>query len=154
MVPNLDRIPKWRRDGLTEEQVAKKLGIAYSTFKVYKEKHSALSAALKKGKEELVEELEDSLYKRAMGFEYEETKEEYESGILVKKTLTRKFIAPDVGALVFALKNLRPDKWKNEDRVIVDNTDRKQESTAITATLHALKNGVTKFAEDEEYADE
>jgi len=29
--PNLNRIPKWRRDGLTEKQVAQKLGVAYST---------------------------------------------------------------------------------------------------------------------------
>lgn len=39
------------RKGLTDKQIAKNLGIAYSTFREYKKKHSALSAALKKGKE-------------------------------------------------------------------------------------------------------
>ena len=32
----------WARDGLTEEQIARNLGISYSTFKDYKNKHSAL----------------------------------------------------------------------------------------------------------------
>ena len=38
----------WARDGLTEEQIARNLGISYSTFKDYKNKHSALLTALKK----------------------------------------------------------------------------------------------------------
>ena len=68
----MDRIPSWRKQGLTEEQIAQKLGIAYSTLNLYKDSHLALSEALKKGKEELIEELEDSLYKKAMGYEFEE----------------------------------------------------------------------------------
>lgn len=124
VMPNLERIPKWRRDGMTEEWVAKKCGVAYSTLKEYINKYSALSVAIKKGRENLVEELEDSLYKRAMGFSFEEIKEEYESNFLTKKTKTIKFVAPDTGALIFALKNLRGDKWKNHDSItITDEND-------------------------------
>lgn len=116
VMPYLDRIPKWRRDGLTEEQVAKRLGIAYSTLSLYKTKYSEILEALKKGKEELVEELEDSLYKRAMGFEYEETEiTATRDGKRVKKV--KKFIPPDVGALCFALKNLMPDKWRDKQEI-------------------------------------
>ena len=54
----------WARDGLTDEQISKNLGIAYLTFKEYKKnisdfsdslkkakRYSALSAPLKRGKE-------------------------------------------------------------------------------------------------------
>ena len=77
----------WARDGLTEEQIAHNLGISYSTFKEYKNKHSALLAALKKGKEVVNYEVENALYKAA--------------------------INGNVTAMIFFLKNRRPDKWRD-----------------------------------------
>lgn len=124
VVPYLDRIPSWRKQGLTEEQIAQKLRIAYSTLNVYKERYSELSEALKKGKEELIEELEDSLYKKAMGYEYEETETWLEEvdGVQKKRVKRIKKVAhPDTGALAFALKNLAPDKWR--DRQDIDSSD-------------------------------
>jgi len=50
VVPYLKRIPSWRKQGMTEEQVAKRLGVAYSTLSLYKKKHSEFSEALKKAK--------------------------------------------------------------------------------------------------------
>ena len=116
VVPYLDRIPNWRKQGLTEKQVAQKLGIAYSTLTLYRDSHSALSVALKKGKEELVEELENSLYKKAMGFEYEEIETWIEEVDGVQKKRVKKIkrrALPDTGALCFALKNLASDKWRD-----------------------------------------
>lgn len=123
VAPHLKRIPSWRKQGMTEEQVADKLDIAYSTLNLYKNKYSELSEALKKGKEELIEELEDSLYKKAMGYEYEETETWLEEvdGVQKKRVKRVKKIAPpDTGALCFALKNLAPDKWR--DRQDADQT--------------------------------
>lgn len=116
VVPYLDRIPSWRRQGLTERQVAKRLGIGYSTLSLYKNKNVELLEALKKGKEELIEELEDSLYKRAMGFEYEEVETWIEEvdGVQKKRIKrVKKQALPDTGALAFALKNLSPNKWRD-----------------------------------------
>lgn len=116
--PYLNRIPAWRKQGLTEKQVAKRLGIAYSTLNNYKLEHLELMEALKKGREELVEELEMSLYRKAMGFEYEETEEYVEmkgDKIAVKrKKIIKKNALPDTGALAFALKNLDPENWKDK----------------------------------------
>lgn len=41
----------WVKNCLLDEQIAHNMGIAYSTLKVWKEKYSAISAALKRGKE-------------------------------------------------------------------------------------------------------
>ena len=57
------------RNGLTDEQIAKNLGIAYSTFREYKKKHSAISADLKKRKEVIDFEVENALLKRTLGYE-------------------------------------------------------------------------------------
>ena len=66
---------------LTDEQIAKNLGIAYSTLREYREKYSALSAALKRGKEVVDREVENALLKRALGYNYvEETTEELPNG--------------------------------------------------------------------------
>ncbi len=63
--PYLDRIPKWRKQGLTEKQIAKdKLRIGYSTLQNFKNDYPELAKALKEGKEELIENLEESLYKK------------------------------------------------------------------------------------------
>ena len=62
--------------GATEKQIAKQLGIAYSTFCDYKNKYPELSETTKgKDMRELVEELRSALVKKALGFEYKEKKE-------------------------------------------------------------------------------
>lgn len=146
--PYLDRIPKWRRNGMTEAQIAKKLGIAMSSFSLYKLKHSEFSEALKNSKEELIENLEDSLYRRAMGYSYEETKIEKESDGKVKVTKTNKELPPDVGALIFALKNLAPGKWKNDDRFISEDGEKQADMHQIT--LEALKSRIVPGFNDED----
>lgn len=115
VLPNLERIPKWRRDGLTEEQICKKLDVGVSNFNRYKGQYEELREALKRGREELIEELEDSLYKRAMGFEYDEVEqwiEMYAGQERKKVRKLRKVALPDTGAIAFALKNLATDKWR------------------------------------------
>ena len=116
--PKLILVEGWARDGLIDAQIAKNLGVAYSTFKVYKNKHLALSTALKRGKEVADYEVENALFKRAMGYEYSEEKVDVEtnaSGKLVSRKITQtvKHIAPDTTAQIFWLKNRRPDKWRD-----------------------------------------
>lgn len=108
----------WARNGLSEEQIAKNLGVAYSTFRDYKRKHPALSAVLEKGREVVDFEVEGALIKRALGFTYEEVIEELRedpntgtAGLVpVKKVI--KTVPPDVSAAKFWLNNRKPDEWK------------------------------------------
>jgi len=118
ILPNLDRIPKLKKQGYLDEQIARVLGVGVSTFKEYKRDHSDLSDALKKGREELIEDLEDTLYRKALGkCTVKETKKYIEQGKDGKQRTkieeTTKEIPPDTGALVFSLKNLAPERWKD-----------------------------------------
>lgn len=107
----------WARSGLTDEQIAKNIGIATSTFYEWKKKELEFSEALKKGKEVIDFEVENALLKRALGYEYEE--ETYENGILTKKV--KKQVAPDTTAQIFWLKNRQVKKWR--DKVEIADND-------------------------------
>ena len=112
----------WARDGLTDEQIAKNIGINRTTLYDWKKKETNIADALKKGKEIIDFEVENALLKRALGYEYEE--ETYENGILTKKV--KKQVAPDTTAQIFWLKNRKPNTWKDkvetdEDREAVAN---------------------------------
>lgn len=108
------KIEGWARDGLTDEQIAKNMGVAYSTLKVWKEKYSAISAALKRGKEVVDREVENALLKRALGYTYNEvTQEADELGDLSVTKVVTKQVSPDVTAQIFWLKNRKPKEWRD-----------------------------------------
>ena len=99
--PRFEEIERWRTvEGLTEKQIAKMLGVAYSTFREYKNKYPAFSALLKRTKEVLLSELEKSLFKTAMGFTGEDDR----------------YYPPNTTAIIFALANLSPKKWRRADK--------------------------------------
>lgn len=68
----LIKVQGWARQGLTNEQIAKKIDIVMSTFYRWKIEHKEFSDALKKGKEVVDFEVENALLKRALGYKYEE----------------------------------------------------------------------------------
>lgn len=118
VLPHLEDIPKWY-ETMSETQIAKKLGIARSSWENYKTKYPELVNCLKKGKDILVEELRDSLRAKAKGYYYTETKDKYEPNengelMLVERVELRKYAAPDTGAIHLLLKNLDED-WRNDD---------------------------------------
>ena len=119
--PNLDKIPKML-ETMNEMQIAKALGIAKSSFENYKRQHPELREALAKGREGLVQELKDTLRKKAKGFYYTETKttQRKENGknvVVVEKY--EKYAQPDTGAIHLLLKNY-DDNWRNDDKATVD----------------------------------
>lgn len=69
----LIQLEGWARDGLTDEQIAKNIGISRSTLSLWKKKNSDISDTLKKGKEVVDREIENALFKRAKGFTATET---------------------------------------------------------------------------------
>lgn len=120
VMPKLLLIEAWARDGLTIEQIAANLGVANSTFFDYKNKHSELSEALKRGQEIVDVEVENALLKRAVGYTYDEVTKEAVTNpktgetIMVETKRVTKEVQPDVTAQIFWLKNRRPDKWRDK----------------------------------------
>lgn len=69
-------VEAWARDGLIDEEIAKRLGISRDTFYKYKKEYAVFSEALKKGKEVVDYAVESALLKRALGYEYVEVTKE------------------------------------------------------------------------------
>lgn len=114
-------IEGWARQGLTDEQISKNMSISYSTFREWKKKYSALSAALKKGKTPVDFEVENALLKRAMGFEYEETEtiiEEVDGKQRERIKKIKKVALPETSAIIFWLKNRMPEQWRKFNPVV------------------------------------
>lgn len=110
----LGLIEKWARDGLTERQIAKNLGVAMSTLSEYKHQHPELVESLKRGKEPFIAELENALAKRALGFEHieEKTYIKIENGKEIKyKEEIKRYYPPDVAACSILLKNKDRGNW-------------------------------------------
>ena len=135
----------WARDGLTDEEISHNMGIAYSTLRVWMEKYTAISAAIKKGKGPVDFIVENALYKRATGYQYTEIIEEYDSknaamsGKVKPKSVRRvtKEMPPDVGAAIFWLKNRRRGKWR-------DRPDLIQDEAAGSAILDSINDVLTR----------
>lgn len=114
----LVRIQGWARDGLSDEQVASNMGISRSTLNAWKKKFPDISDTLKKGKDVADREVENALFKRAVGYEFDEVTEELmDSGELRVTKKVRKQVAPDTGAAAFWLKNRKPEVWRDKQEV-------------------------------------
>lgn len=112
------KIEGWARDGLTDEQVAKNMGIGYSTLQTWKSKYQDIQDTLKRGKEVVDREVENALLKRALGYTYNEvTQEVDEFGDLAVSKVVTKQVSPDVTAQIFWLKNRKPKEWRDKQEV-------------------------------------
>ena len=85
---NLILLEGWARDGLTDEQIAKKIGINRDTLNDWKKKYPVISDTLKKGKEVVDYQVENALLQSALD--------------------------GNTTAQIFWLKNRRPDKWREK----------------------------------------
>lgn len=154
--PRLEEIAHWCRDGLTEEEICKRLGVSVPAFANYKKEFIELIETLKVNREIADYHVEDSLYMRALGYEYEEeTYEEFaldrpyikDDGTIVRTELrltkkVKKKQAPDVTAQIFWLKNRRSDKWRDkQDIEHTGSVDHKLDLSGLTAEeLRKLAN--------------
>ena len=62
---NILLLKGWRRNGLTQEEIAKNIGISVRTLYLWKGKHKEIEEALKLGKEEANFLIENALFNKA-----------------------------------------------------------------------------------------
>lgn len=109
----LPLVEGWKRDGLSDEQVAANLGVAWTTLKEWKKKYPAFLSAIKKGKEVSDYELENTLHKRATGYYYKEQTVTNKGEVVT----IEKYEHANPTSLIFALKNRLPHKYKDKQDI-------------------------------------
>lgn len=111
----------WARSGLTDEQIAKNMGISCSTLYQWKKGYPEISEALKESKEVADFEVENSLYLLAKGFVDSEGK----------------WHPPNITAIIFWLKNRKPQEWR-EKREIHEDEEPKEGLSPMEQLVQSL----------------
>lgn len=139
--PNLSLISEMART-MTEKQIAKYFNVSYTgSWCEYKKTYPELAEAIKKGRLNLVPELRSALIKKAVGYDYTETKvvtekielpdemytalreagfspEEIGAAKTIKTEVIHKKVPPDVAAINLALKNYDKENWANDPQTL------------------------------------
>lgn len=149
----LTKIQGWARDGLIEKQIAKNMGVAESTLRNWKNVFPEIAEALRKGKEVVDREVENALFKSALGFmqkvkkpvrirevEYDPKSgkkiRESEKWVQVEEEI---YVPPQVTAQIFWLKNRKPDQWREKNDLTLTPSN-----GVLESLMELHKNGDSK----------
>lgn len=121
--------------GATDAQMADFFGVAVSTIALWKVQHKDFSDAIKVPKEEADQRVEQSLYRRALGYEHDEVDIRVVGGEIVK-TEIRKTYPPDTAAAIFWLKNRAG--WRDKVETEVSGSLSMLPDDVLEARLAAL----------------
>lgn len=117
VLPNLEIIEGWVRNGATDKQICENLNISIDSYYRYKNKYTEFSEVLKRSKDVADITVENALYKRALGYKYDEVT--YEGGVETKRVT--KQMAGDTTAQIFWLKNRKPREWRDKRHIESEN---------------------------------
>ena len=149
------RIEGWARDGLTEEQIAKNMGVSRSTLSDYKVKYPDILRAIKNSKEVADREVENALFNKATGYtvklkkpmkvrhvEYDEVSgrrvAEYERIEYIKEEV---HVPADTTAQIFWLKNRKSNEWRDKVAVTDESSLEKLDELISSIDTLAKKSG-------------
>jgi transposase-like protein len=123
------QLVKWMaRCGKTQAEIAEELEISEPTLYAWAKKYPDFLKSLKESGGFIDSLVEDSLLKRALGYQVEEveiTETTRKDGTVkerVKRTV--KYVDPHPTAIIYWLNNRQPERWRN--RVEVDTEDKKE----------------------------
>lgn len=99
--------------GATDLELADAFEVNVHTIYRWQAAHPAFCKALKAGKEAADERVERSLYHKATGYSFDAVKIFNANGKALKVKY-REHVPPDTTAMIFWLKNRRPDEWRDK----------------------------------------
>ena len=110
----LIRIQGWARDGLTNNQIAEKIGISKQTFYDWLKKYPDLSDSLKENKDVVDRKVENALLKNALN--------------------------GNVTAQIFWLKNRKPNEWREKREIEANEAQSSSMNQLIQSLTQARGN--------------
>jgi hypothetical protein len=103
-------------NGATDHELSIAFSVTTRTISRWKIAHADFSLALKTAKDIADERVEMTLYHRAVGYSFEAVKiMQHEGKAVVYEYVEH--IPPDTTAMIFWLKNRRPDRWRDKHEV-------------------------------------
>lgn len=102
--------------GATDREVAEFFEVDERTLHRWKHDHPEFCQSLKVGKEAADQRVEQSLYRRALGYSHDAVKIAVNADGKVTEVPFVEHYAPDTTAAIFWLKNRDPDRWRDVSR--------------------------------------
>jgi len=110
----IEQAKKLAQLGATDRDVADFFQIDEATLYRWKHTHPEFCEALKVGKETADARVEQSLYRRALGYSHDAVKIAVNAQGEVTQVPYVEHFPPDTTAAIFWLKNRRPDEWRDK----------------------------------------
>lgn len=139
----------WARDGLTDEQIAKNIGINRTTLYDWKKKEVNIADALKKGKEVIDFEVENALLKKALGYTITLNKQKVTKDGDVVDITEEVHVPPDTTAQIFWLKNRKKEQWREKVEVVKTDEDLQNINKNISNIADLLNNPKPNRSEED-----
>lgn len=129
--PFLTEIAGMARDGVIDKDIAKALGVSYSTFRKYINEKPELAKIVKQNKDYIDRKVEEGLISRAIGCTVQEVikeplidlmtgellKDEEGKPIMQIVKVIEKEVVPDTKAGIFWLKNRKPEVYRDKHEI-------------------------------------
>ena len=132
----LTLIAGWRRNGVSLQEIAtKNIGISMTGFWGWYKQSEDLKKACANAKDAADYTVEDALYRRAVGYNYEEKIFELVEGEIRLTKIFEKHMPPDTKAIMQWLFNRRPEVW----RAVQEPLEASQYTETIKNILVAMK---------------
>lgn len=133
----------YARDGMTNQDIAEKIGVTKRTFTRWMEEYPEIREAVNTSKELVDYKVENALLKAALGYTAKESKVimRLRQGKLttVEQETIIKEVAPDVRAITLWLNNRQTKKWRRNADNVLDNNE---EDSNITVNI--IRHGEKK----------
>ena len=111
VLPKFNEIKQLVQEGATDKEVMDFLGVKKSAFYEYMSKYPEFMELMRNSRKQRIRELKNSLFKKAMGFQFQEVEEVTDSEGYTKKIVRTKTSPPSETAILILLKH-----WdRNED---------------------------------------
>lgn len=140
---------KWKKLKAVVKSINKGAGIVAAsdaahlsrkTLWMWRKNDPKLNELIQEALDNQVQIVEDALFRRAIGYRYEEETKEREVGTTEKKTakIVVKEVAGDVTAQIFFLMNRAPERWADK-RALINN---------ININKNTVNNPISKLTDE------
>ncbi len=137
--------------GVTDAQLATYFEVNEDTIHEWKKVHPEFSESLRRGKLQADGKIAAALFKRALGFQYDETtwekielKAASQDDIKIeafKRKVVTKTVVPDTGAITLWLKNRQKELWRDNELDFDSLTDEQLDKLLDRIMVKAFKDG-------------
>ena len=133
LVPTIAAVTHWNEDrpaeakalallGKTDKEMAEHMGIAEITFQSWKKKHPEFLEALRFGKTDADAKVVEALYKRCIGYDYEEERAFNINGT-IETVIVKKHCPPDTWAAMKWLALRQRPAWADVTKTEITQTN-------------------------------